>query len=116
MKLEDVLKVLPMFMPKNFMDEFIFIWGREQCSKTIGEISPKSRCYLKDLKDVYYGCHGLLYGKEDQTLFIDDELHKTLRNSKWNGLFLESFKGQILWKNKVQWLDLASHLWPPLVG
>jgi hypothetical protein len=116
MKLEDVLKVLRMLMPKNFMDEFIFIWGREQCSKMIGEISSKFRCYLKDLKDVYYGCHGLLYGKEDQTLFIDDELHKTLQNSKWNGLFLESFKGQILWKNKVQWLDLASHLWPPLVG
>jgi hypothetical protein len=78
MKLENVLENLPMFMPKNFMDEFIFIWGCEQCSKTIGEISPKSRCYFKDLKDVYYGCHGLLYGKENQTLFIDDKLHRTL--------------------------------------
>ncbi len=58
----------------------------------------------------------MLYGKEDQTLFIDDELHKMLQNSKWNCLFLESFNGQILSKNKVQWLDLASHLWPPLVG
>jgi hypothetical protein len=37
------------------------------------------------------------------------------RNSKWSGLFLESFRGQMLFKNKVQWLDLASHLWPPLV-
>jgi hypothetical protein len=50
MKLEDVLEVLPMLMPKNFMDEFIFIWGHEQCSKTIGEISLESYCYLKDLK------------------------------------------------------------------
>jgi len=29
MKLEDVLEVLPMLMPENFMDWFIFIWGRE---------------------------------------------------------------------------------------
>ncbi len=29
MKLEDVLEVFPMFMPKNFMDQFIFIWGHE---------------------------------------------------------------------------------------
>jgi hypothetical protein len=29
--------------------------------------------------------------------------------------FLESFKGKMSSKNKVQWLDLASHLWPPLV-
>jgi hypothetical protein len=32
-KLEDVLEVLPMLMPENFMDWFVFIWGREQCSK-----------------------------------------------------------------------------------
>jgi hypothetical protein len=47
---------------------------------------------------------------------IDDEPNKVIRNSKWSGLFLESFRGQILSKNKVQWLDLASCLWPPLVG
>jgi hypothetical protein len=29
MKLEDVLEVLPMFMPKTFVDQFIFIWGHE---------------------------------------------------------------------------------------
>ncbi len=35
-----------------------------------------------------------------------------------NGLvfFLESVKGQMLLMNKVQWLDLAFPLWPPLVG
>ncbi len=116
MKLEDVLKVLPMFMLENFMDQCVFIWGREQCSKMAGQISPKSHYYLKDLKHVYYGCHGLPYGKEDQTLLIDDEPNKVLWNSKWSGLFLESFRGQMLLKNKVQWLDLASPLWPPLVG
>jgi hypothetical protein len=29
MKLEDVLEVLPMLMPKSFLDWFIFIWGHE---------------------------------------------------------------------------------------
>ncbi len=29
MKLEDVLEVLPMHMLENFMDRFIFNWGRE---------------------------------------------------------------------------------------
>ncbi len=29
MKLEDVLKVLPLLMLKKFLDQFIFIWGCE---------------------------------------------------------------------------------------
>ncbi len=29
MNLEDVLEVLPMFMPANFVDWFVFIWGHE---------------------------------------------------------------------------------------
>jgi hypothetical protein len=49
---------------------------------------------LKDLSRVYSACQGLPYGKEDQTLLIDDELSKALQNSKSSGLFLESFKGQ----------------------
>jgi len=40
MKLGNVLGVLPMFMLENFVDQFIFIWGREQCSKMVGQISP----------------------------------------------------------------------------
>jgi hypothetical protein len=64
---------------------------------------------------VYYACHGLPYGKEDQTLLIDNEPSKVFQNLKWNGFFLESFKGQMLSKKKVQWLDLASHLWSTLV-
>jgi hypothetical protein len=53
MKLKDVLEVLPMIMPENFLDLFVFIWGSENCSKTSGEISSKSHYYLKDLKYVY---------------------------------------------------------------
>jgi hypothetical protein len=115
MKLEDVLEVFPMLMPKSFLDRFVFIWGHEQCSKTSSEISPKSHYYLKDLKHVYYACHGKDYGKEDQILLINDEPNKVFRNPKWTSLFLESFKGQMLSKNQVQWLDLPSRLWPPLV-
>jgi hypothetical protein len=73
MKLEDVLEVLPMLISNMFVDYFVFIWGHEQCSKTFGQISLGSYYYLKDLKCVYYGYHGLPYGKEDQTLMIDDE-------------------------------------------
>jgi hypothetical protein len=116
MKFEDVQEVLPMLMPKSLLDRFVFIWGCEQCSKMFGEISPRSHYYLKDLKYVYYACCGKDYGKEDQTLLIDDEPNKAFQNLKWIGLFLESFRGQMLSKNKVQWLDLPSHLWPPLVG
>jgi hypothetical protein len=87
MKLEDLLEVLPMFMLESFLDQFIFIWGHEYCSKTSNEISPKPHCYLKDLKHVYYACHGKDYGKEDQTLFIDDEPSKALWNLKWIGFF-----------------------------
>jgi hypothetical protein len=65
---------------------------------------------------VYYACCGKDYGEEDQTLLINDEPNKVLRNLKWTSIFLESFRGQMLSKNKVQWLDLPFHLWPPLVG
>ncbi len=77
MKLEDVLEVLPMLMPESFLDWFVFICGHEQCSKTFGEISPKSYYYLKDLKRVYYACHGKDYEKEDQTLRISWIIHGT---------------------------------------
>jgi hypothetical protein len=49
-------------------------------------------------------------------LFIDDEPNKALQNPKWNGLFLEPFRGRELSKNKVQWLDLASWLCLMLKG
>ncbi len=101
MKPEDVLEVFLMFMLKNFVDQSIFIRGCGQCSKMASQISPRSHYCVKDLKRIYYGCHGLPYGKEDQTLLIDDEPSKAFQNSKWNGLFLESFKGQMLSKNKV---------------
>jgi hypothetical protein len=50
MKLEDVLKVLPMLIPEIFLEQFVFIWGSEQCFKMSGQISPGSHYYWKDLK------------------------------------------------------------------
>ncbi len=82
---------------------------------TFGQISFGSYYYLEDLKCVYYGCHGLPYGKENQTLLIDDEPNKTFQNLKWSGLFLESLRGELLSRNKMQLLDLASHLWLALM-
>ncbi len=78
MKLEDVLEVLPMLMLEKFLNEFIFIWEHEQCSKTCGEITLRSYYYIKDLKRVYYASRGLPYWMEDQTLLIDDKLSETL--------------------------------------
>jgi hypothetical protein len=78
MKLEDVLEVLPMLMLEKFLNEFIFIWEHEQCSKISGEITFGSYYYIKDLKRVYYAYCGLPYWMEDQTLLIDDKLSETL--------------------------------------
>ncbi len=63
MKLDDVLEVLSMLMPKSFLDWFVFIWGCKQCSKTSSETSLESHYYLKDLKHVYYACHRKDYRK-----------------------------------------------------
>jgi hypothetical protein len=73
-----------MFILETFLEQFVFIWGHEQCSNISNQISLGSYYYLNDLKIVYYNCHGLPYGKEDQTLLIDDEPSKVLRNPKWN--------------------------------
>jgi hypothetical protein len=59
---------------------------------------------------------GKIIEKEGQAWLIDDELNKVLWNPKRTGFFLESFRGQMLSKNTVKWLDLPSRLWPPLVG
>jgi len=57
---------------------------------------------LKDLDQVHLAYRGLPYGDKDQTLLIDDPPSKACQNPKWNGLFLELFKGHEFSKNKVQ--------------
>ncbi len=114
MKLEDVLEVLPMFMPENFVDWFVFIWGREQCSKIVGQISHGSHYYLKDLKCVYDGCCGLPNGKEDQTLLIDDEPSKVIRNSKCSGFFFNHLEDKCCQRTRCNGWTLhfiCGHTW-----
>jgi hypothetical protein len=83
-----------MLMPKKFLDQFYFIWRCEQCSHTFGQITPRSYYYIKDLKQVYHACCGLPFGKEYQTLLIDDEPNNlSLHNPKCSFLFLKSFMG-----------------------
>ncbi len=57
-----------------------------------------------------------MYGIKYQMLFVDDEPSKPLQNSKCSGFFTKFLKKHKFSKNKVQWLDLASHLWPTFVG
>jgi hypothetical protein len=66
----------------------------------MGQLTCSIYYYLKDLDRVHLACKGLLYGHKDQTLFIDDEPNKALQNPKWNGLFLEPFKGHELSKKR----------------
>ncbi len=116
MLLEDVLEILPMLMPKTFIDQFVFVQGREQCTTTTSQFTHIVYYYLKDFDRVHLVCKGLPYGDRDQTLFIDDEPSKALYNPKWNELFLKPFRGRELSKNKVKWLDLASWLCLSLKG
>jgi hypothetical protein len=103
-------------MPKILVDQIVFVWGCKQCTITTGQFTHLIYYYLKDCHRVHLVCKGLLYGNKDQTLLIDDELSKAFWNPKWSGLFLESFRGHELSKNKVQWLDLTSQLWSTLKG
>ncbi len=109
------MEILPMLMPQIFVHQFLFNWWHEQCSMMSRQLTTNTYYYLKDLKHVYFTCWGLLYGKESQTLFIDNELSKAFQNTKCNGFFIESFKGHKLPKSKVQWLDRVTCLWPTLI-
>jgi len=113
--LEDAMQVLPLLVPQAFVDQFVFIWGCEQCIRTLGQLTIGTYYYLKDLNHVYFVCQGLHYGIEDQMLFIDNESNKVLQNSKCNGLYVEFSEEHQLSKNKIQWLDVTSCLWLVLV-
>jgi hypothetical protein len=39
MLLEDVFEILPLLMPKTFINQFVFVWGREQCIGTMGQLT-----------------------------------------------------------------------------
>jgi len=52
-------------MPEIFVNQFVFIWGCEQCTRMLSELTLGTYYYFKDLKHVYFACQGLNYGIED---------------------------------------------------
>jgi hypothetical protein len=87
MLIEDVMEDFNLLLPQDFIDQFVFIWGPEQCSMTSSQFTVGNYYCFKDLSCVYFACQGLPYGKEDQTLFINHELSKAFRNLKSNVFF-----------------------------
>jgi len=53
MLLEDVMQVLPLLVSQEFADQFVFIWGCEQCTMTLGQLIVGTYYYLKDLNHLY---------------------------------------------------------------
>ncbi len=62
MLLEDVMQVLSLLVPQAFVDQFVFIWGCEQCIKTLGQLIKRTSYYLKDLNHLYFACQGVPLG------------------------------------------------------
>ncbi len=60
---------------------------------TLGQLTTGNYYCLKDLSHVYFACQGLPYGKEDQTLLINDEPCKALWNSKSSVLKNKCYRG-----------------------
>jgi hypothetical protein len=76
MLLENAFEILPLLMPKTLINQFVFVWGHEQCIAITNQLTHSIYFYLKDLDQVHFARKGLPYGDRDQTLFIDDELSK----------------------------------------
>jgi hypothetical protein len=66
MLLEDVFEILLLLMPKTLIDQFVFVWGHEQCTTMMGQCTHSSYYYLKDLDQVHFACRGLPFGDKDQ--------------------------------------------------
>jgi hypothetical protein len=108
------ISIHPRFAQVNIVDQFVFIWGCEQCTKTLGQLIVRTYYYIKDLNHVYFACRRLHYGIEDETLFFDNEPSKAFWNSKYNGILLnllEDINCQRIRSNG--WT--SSCLWPSLV-
>jgi hypothetical protein len=65
MLIEDVMEVLTLLLMQDFIDQFVFIWGHEQCSITLGQLTIRNYYCLKDLSRVYFAYRKLSYGKEN---------------------------------------------------
>jgi len=69
-------KFLFCYCRKTLSTNLFFLWGHEQYLMTLSQFIVGNYYCLKDLNHVYSACQGLPYGKEDQTLLIDDERTK----------------------------------------
>jgi hypothetical protein len=52
MLIEDVMEILILLLSHNFIEHFVFIWGHEQCSITLGQLIAGIYYYFKDLTHV----------------------------------------------------------------
>ncbi len=39
MLLENVFEIIPLLMPKTVVNQFMFLWGHEQCIATMGQLT-----------------------------------------------------------------------------
>jgi hypothetical protein len=53
MLLENVMQVFHLLLPHILVDQFVFIWGHEQWTRTLGQFIVGTYYYLKDLNSVY---------------------------------------------------------------
>ncbi len=74
--LKNVMWVFPCWCYKYLLIN-LFSFG--DVNSVLVNSPSKKTLYFKDLKCVYFACQGLSYGKEDQMLFIDNELIKALQ-------------------------------------
>jgi hypothetical protein len=42
MVLEDVMQAFPLLLPPVFVNQFVFIWGCEQCIRALGQFIVKT--------------------------------------------------------------------------
>jgi hypothetical protein len=56
MLIEDVMEVLALLLSQDFIDQFVFIWRREQCLMTSSQLMIENYYCLKDLSRVYFAC------------------------------------------------------------
>jgi len=52
MLIEDVMEVFTLLLLQDFIDQFVFIWGREQCSMASSQFMTENYYCFKDLSCV----------------------------------------------------------------
>jgi hypothetical protein len=54
--IEDVMEVFTLLLPQDFIDQFVFIWGCEQCSMTSNQLKARNYYCFKDINHMYSAC------------------------------------------------------------